>query len=100
MSMPWTSYFKNGVPAPTLDSHNKEEGLCHIRLALGAVLGGAETNMMGNGQTVSPPLAEGGEHTAAPKKWSPSWATWVLQGLDCSPHFGSALEACDSRHVV
>ena len=66
----WTNYFKNGVPAPMLGSHDKEEGLCHIRLALGAVLGGAETNMMGNGQTVSPPLAEGGEHIAAPEKWT------------------------------
>ena len=53
-----------------LDSHDKEEGLCHIRLALGAVLGGAGTNMMGNGRTASPPLAEGGEHTAGPEKWT------------------------------
>ena len=58
------------MPAPMLGSRDKEEGLRHIRLALGAVLGGAGTNMMGKGQTVSPPLAEGGEHIAAPKKWT------------------------------
>ena len=53
-----------------LDSHDKEEGLCHIRLALGAALGGAGTNMMGNGRMASPPLAEGGEHIAVPEKWT------------------------------
>ena len=67
----WTDYFENGVPAPMLGLHGKKEVLRHTRLALGAVLGGAGTNMTGKWQTVSPPLAEGGEHTAAPKKWTP-----------------------------
>ena len=53
-----------------LDSHDKEEGLCHIRLALGAVLGGAGTNMMGNGRMASPPLAEGGKHAVALQEWT------------------------------
>ena len=58
------------MPALTLGSHNKEGGLCHLRLVLGAALGGAGTSMMGNGQTGSPPLAEGGEHITTLEKWT------------------------------
>ena len=97
----WTSFFKNGVPAPTLDSHGKEEGLCHIRPALGAALGEVETNMMGNGRMASPPLAEGGEPIAVPEKW-----TFIVGHLDApteldlSPCSESAAKLRDPRQLV
>ena len=58
------------MPALTPDSHGKEEGLCHIRPALGAALVEVETNMMGNGRMASPPLAEGGEPIAVTERWT------------------------------
>ena len=86
----WTSYFKNGVPAPMLDSHDKEEGLCHIRLALGAALGGVGTNMMGNGRMASPPLAEGGEPIAITERWTST-----------AGHMHAPTELiCTSRHAL
>ena len=99
MNTLWMSYFKNGVPAQTLDSRDKEERLCHIRLALGGALGGAVTNMMGNGRMASPPLAEGGEHTAVPEKWT------LLRGPSGCPkgwaarHALSRPQGCVTRDI-
>ena len=58
------------MPVLTPGSHNKERGLCHLRLERGVALGGAGTSTMGIGQTGSPPLAEGGEHITALGKWT------------------------------
>ena len=66
----WTSYFKNGVPAQTLDSRDKAERLCHIQLALGGARGVAVTSMTGTGRMASPPLAEGGKHAVALQEWT------------------------------
>ena len=70
MSMPWTSYFKNGVPAQTLASLDQEESRRHTQLALGGARGVAVTSMTGTGRMASPPLAEGGKHAVALQEWT------------------------------
>ena len=90
MNTLWMSYFKNGVPAQTLDSRDKAERLCHIQLALGGARGGAVMSMMGNGRMASPPLAEGGKHIAALEKWTLLLAVWTPLGLGRSPRSASA----------
>ena len=94
MNTLWMSYFKNGVPAQTLDSRDKAERLCHIQLALGGARGGAVMSMMGNGRMASPPLAEGGKHTAALEKW-----TLLLGHLD-SPRAGPLALLCAGRRAA
>ena len=68
MSMPWTSFFKNGVPAQAPASLDQVESRRHTQLALGGARGVAVTSMTGTGRTASPPLAEGGKHTVALEK--------------------------------
>ena len=70
MNTPWMSYFKNGVPAQTLDSRDQEERVCHIQRARGGARGGVGMSMMGSGRTASPPLGEGAKRTAALEKWT------------------------------
>ena len=70
MNMPWTSYFKNGVPAQTLASLDQEESRRHTQPALGGARGVAVTSMTGTGRMASPPLAEGGKHAAALQEWT------------------------------
>ena len=82
MSMPWTNYFRNGVPAQVLASLNQEESLRHTQLVRGGAHCAAATSTTGTGRTASPLLAEGGKHAAALQEWTlplgyPRWAAWL-----------------------
>ena len=65
MSMPWTSFFKNGVPAQAPASLDQVESRRHTLLALGGARGVAGTSMTGTGRMARPLPAEGGKHIAA-----------------------------------
>ena len=87
------------MPAPTPNSHGKEEGLCHRRLALGAALGEVGTNMMGDGRMVSPPLAEGGEPIVVPESLTFTGCHRMPQQGRTSRHALSRLQNCATRDI-
>ena len=99
MSTPWTSSFKNGVPAQATASLDRAEDRRHTQLALGGVRGGAGTSTTGTGQMVRPLPEESGKHMAALQERTllPDYAfSWTWLALSCRGVAGSsALDAND-----